>query len=287
MKLGFSQQEIINTAKSLGLPSDGFVQRRVARAFDLVATNKVHEVTDGIFRVRSQYEPDKAYIVNINSGAPSCDCPDGERTINCKHRIASLLYARKQAAAITIVKTTDGEDGDFWKRSWLIAQGNRRTVVYEERDRRLFCNCGAYYNDCEHKQLVIKTVTKELKQKRIVNECGSNEAKALQDKMNGQLTKSENSGNGDAKSPSQPRQLDISDPFQQSEQLDIDQIEGRANEEAKNSYEVWDTFLRCPHDKELHEGGVFRKAKAEGAMQAYQRVIELIEKVGEAKCGRM
>ena len=52
-------------------------------------------------------------------------------------------------------------------------------------------------------------------------------------------------------------------------------------EEAKNSYEVWDTFLRCAHDKELHEGGVFRKAKAEGEMQAYQRVIRMLqEKVG-------
>jgi hypothetical protein len=60
--------------------------------------------------------------------------------------------------------------------------------------------------------------------KRIANECGSAEAKALQDKLNGQLTKSEKKGNGDAKSPSQ---LDLSDPFQESEAYDIDQIEGR------------------------------------------------------------
>jgi hypothetical protein len=46
--------------------------------------------------------------------------------------------------------------------------------------------------------------------------------------LNGQLTKSENSGNGDAKSPSQ---LDLSDPFQEAEALDIDQIEGRRNGE--------------------------------------------------------
>ena len=95
MRLGFSQEQIIDTAKSLGLPTDGFVQRRVARAFDLVETNKVNKVTDGIFRVRSQYDPSKAYIVNVNHGAPMCDCPDGERTINCKHRIASLLYMQK------------------------------------------------------------------------------------------------------------------------------------------------------------------------------------------------
>jgi len=257
MRIGFSQQEIIETAQVLGLPTDGFIQRRVARAYDLVESNKVSQIDDGIFRVRSQYDASKAYIVNVNHGQPSCDCPDGERTVNCKHRIASLLYARKQAAAITIVKTTDGEDGDFWRRCWLITQGNRRIVVYEEHDGRLFCNCGAYYQDCEHKQLVIKTVTNELKaialeesttgnfgfavipfrplkEKPVVNECGSNEAKALQDQMNGQIDSQNDNGNG-AKAPSQPTKLDLRDPFQQSEQLDIDQIEGRLNGELAHS----------------------------------------------------
>ena len=66
---------------------------------------------------------------------------------------------------------------------------------------------------------------------KIVNECGSNEVKALQDQMNGQLDSRNGNGNGAHKAPSQPMQLDLSDPFQQSEQLDIDQIEGRSNGE--------------------------------------------------------
>ena len=120
----------------------------------------------------------------------------------------------------------------------LIAQGNRRTLVYEELDGRLFCTCGAYYTECKHKQLVINTVKSQL---RFINECGSERAKALQEKMNGQLTKSGNSGNGDAKSPvvmvgdkptsPQPMKLDLRDPFQESESYDIDQIEGRKNGE--------------------------------------------------------
>ena len=231
MRIGFSQQEIIDTAKTLGLPTDGFIQRRVARAFDLVETNKVSQIDDGIFRVRSQYDAGKSYIVNVNHGQPSCDCPDGERTINCKHRIASLLYARKQAQAITIIKTADGEDGDYWRRCWLIAQGNRRTVVYEEHNGRLFCNCGAYYRDCIHKELVIKTVKRELKAiAKPTNECGTEQAKQLQDKFNGQSDSRNDNGNGAHKAPSQP-QLDISDPFQESESYDIDQIEGRKNGE--------------------------------------------------------
>ena len=267
MKLGFSQQEIIGTAKSLGLPTDGFIQRRIARAYDLVESNKVSKIDDGIFRVRSQYEPDKSYIVNLNHGEPSCDCPDGERTINCKHRIASLLYMQKlgkascvvegvveriapsiaesplrasvnsRSQAITIIKTTDGEALDYWRRCWLIVQGNSRPMVYEERDRSLFCNCGAHYEDCEHKQLVIKAVTveravalprlKEFTEKRIVTECGSGRAKEIQERLNSQ----NDNGNGAEKAPSQTMSLDIRDPFQQSEQFDIDQIEGRLNGE--------------------------------------------------------
>jgi len=232
MKLGFSQQEIIGTAKSLGLPTDGFIQRRIARAYDLVESNKVSKIDDGIFRVRSQYEPDKSYIVNVNHGAPYCDCPDGERTINCKHRIASLLYQARQAQAKPLIlkETTDDVPNQFIKRSWFVLEnGNRCLTVVEELNRLVFCNCGAHYdNDCIHKQAVIKSILDD--SKRIANECGSAEAKALQDKLNGQLDSRNGNGNG-AQAPPQTMSLDIRDPFQEAEQLDIDQIEGRLNGE--------------------------------------------------------
>jgi len=234
-----SQDEIRNTVVSLGLPEHPYFMRRTARAMDLLDTGKVNFVGDEIFRVHSQFD-DKIYHVELNHGLPPrCDCADYQKNpgVSCKHIISSLLYARKQA--ITIVKTTDGNESDFWRRSWLIAQGNKRTVVYEEHDGRLFCNCGAYYQDCEHKQLVIRTVTKELKQKRITNECGTDQAKAIQEKLNGQIDSQNDNGNGatggfvtaDNHQQAPSQQLDLSDPFQESEQLDIDQIEGRANGE--------------------------------------------------------
>jgi len=65
--------------------------------------------------------------------------------------------------------------------------------------------------------------------KRVVNECGTERAKELQNKLNGQSDSRKNNGNG-AKAPSQ-MQLDITDPFQEAEALDIDQIEGRKNGE--------------------------------------------------------
>jgi hypothetical protein len=65
---------------------------------------------------------------------------------------------------------------------------------------------------------------------RIVNECGTDRAKEIQDKLNGQLDSQKNNGNG-AQAPSQTMSLDLRDPFQEVEQLDIDQIEGRRNGE--------------------------------------------------------
>ncbi len=237
-----SQDEIRNTVVSLGLPEHPYFMRRTARAMDLLDTGKVNFVGDEIFRVQSQFD-DTIYHVELNHGTPKgrkcvlsstgCTCADHQKNpgVLCKHMIAATIYSKQAPVArneaITIVKTTNGNEGDFWRRCWLIAQGNRRTLVYEERDGRLFCNCRAHYKDCEHKQLVIKTVKSQL---RFVNECGTEQAKQLQDKLNSQSDSQGNNGNG-AKAPSQPMQLDLSDPFQQSEQLDIDQIEGRSNGE--------------------------------------------------------
>ena len=259
-----SQDEIRNTVVSLGLPEHPYFMRRTVRAISLLDTGKVNFVGDDIFRVQSQFD-DTIYHVELNHGNPGCTCADHQKNpgVWCKHMIAATVYRKQsqvaQNEAITIIKTTDGEASDWWKRCWLIKQDNRRIMVYEEpdlrldfakevegvrnqdKDGRLFCNCGAFYGDCEHKQLVIQNVKSQL---RFINECGTEQAKQLQEKLNGQLTKSEVSGNGDAKSPvvmvwlselknllsgdkptsPQPMKLDLRNPFQQSEQNDIDQI---------------------------------------------------------------
>ena len=82
MKSTISQEKISQTAVCLGIPDVAFTQRRIARAFDLVATNKVHEVShsEGLYRVHSQYD-DKIYTVEVNHGRPHCTCKDNERTI--------------------------------------------------------------------------------------------------------------------------------------------------------------------------------------------------------------
>ena len=81
---------------------------------------------------------------------------------------------------------------------------------------------------CKHSIAALVWLHNNGNGKRILTECGTERAKEIQEKLNGQLTKSENSGNGDVKSPSQ---LDLSNPFEESESYDVDQIEGRKNGE--------------------------------------------------------
>jgi hypothetical protein len=64
--------------------------------------------------------------------------------------------------------------------------------------------------------------------KKVVNECGSNEALELQNKLNVQLDSRNDKGNGAVKNA---LSLDLSNPFEESESYDIDQIEGRRNGE--------------------------------------------------------
>ena len=244
MKSTISQEKISETAVRLGIPDHPFVARRIARAFDLVATDKVNEVShdDGFYRVHSQYD-DKIYTVELNHGNPSCTCPDNERTIFCKHSIASMLVAleaKPKARAIARAKLVVYDD-TFDKRNgkrhskygrWIVNDYKVRKgyVVYSDEHGKLHCACGK--KNCRHCKAIRKVTAEGVPTetvgiaprddgKRIENECGTSEAKSLQDELNG------NNGTGDNNLVH--HQLDTSNPFQECEQLDIDQIEGRSN----------------------------------------------------------
>ena len=230
MTTQISQQEISKTAVRLGIPDHPFTHRRIARAYNLVETNKVNEVSreDGFYRVHSQYN-DKIYTIELNHGNPHCTCPDGERTIFCKHSIASMMVGQEHKAKSLIVKETP--HNEKVKASWVVTDGNEYTTVWQDLNGKICCVCGAYYNkDCIHKQLIRDyydggngwRVRSHALGSKIVNDCGTSEAKALQKKMNG------DNGTGDNQSPVH-HQLDTSDPFQECEQRDIDQINGNGN----------------------------------------------------------
>ena len=200
MKTQFSQEQIQETAVRLGIPDHPFIQRRIARAYDLVESNKVNEISndDGLYRVHSQYD-DKIYTVEVNHGNPHCTCPDNERTIFCKHSIASMMVARKQeqrgrrsgecphrtahkAPVLTVKETAHKETV---KASWVVTDGNEYTNVWQDLNGKICCVCGAYYKrDCIHKQ-AIRDFYADGNGSKITNECGTETAKALQKKLNG------------------------------------------------------------------------------------------------------
>ena len=113
-------------------------------------------------------------------------------------------------------------------------------IIYRDGGGKLICPCGRK-SDCEHRQVVREYLRKKpkprakrrvwtpsayrKKQRSVLrkrSECGSEYAKQLQEGMNGQLPLVQSES---------PSQLNLSDPFQECEQLDIDQIEGRSNGE--------------------------------------------------------
>ena len=246
MKSAISQEQISNTAVRLGIPDVPFTHRRIARAFDLVETNKVNEVShdDGFYRVHSQYD-DKIYTIELDHGNPHCTCPDNERTIFCKHSIASMMMAfeneqrgailqsRKPSAQKASVLTVKETPNPKVKASWVVTDGTVYTNVWQDLNGKICCVCGAYYTkDCVHKPK-IREFQNAGNGSKVVNECGTETAKALQDKLNGSNGKVEHTGVAfgepcDSSNSHPSTQLDTSDPFQESEQRDIDQIEGRS-----------------------------------------------------------
>jgi hypothetical protein len=230
-----SQDEIRNTVVSLGLPEHPYFMRRAARAMDLLDTGKVNFVGDDIFRVHSQFD-ETIYHVELNHGNPGCTCADHQKNpgVLCKHMIAATIYSKQaQPKALTIYDDT--ANSYHGRGRWIVTDhvAKIRYQIYRDKYGGLHCPCerGRKGKDCEHKKAIREYIGNNGggNGSKITNECGSQEALSLQNKLNGQLPKSGNNGNGDAKSPSQ--HLDISDPFQESEFYDIEQIEGRKNGE--------------------------------------------------------
>ena len=204
-KLTLTADNLKFACAELGISDDKHTLRRAARGFDLYYRGCVEHVNNHTFRVESQYNR-QSYQVTLHYGATKpygyCTCQDwmnysGDMDVPnvdhwCKHMISAALW----------LHTNGGGNGS-----------------------------------------------------KPTSECGTSRAKAIQAKLNSQLNKSGTNGTGATggfvregvvsthrtladnhhKAPSQPTQLDISagvavsnfpsNPFQQSEQLDIDQIE--------------------------------------------------------------
>jgi len=196
----------------LGIQDDSHTLRRAARAFDLYHSGKVEHVNDHTFVVASQYDRQRPYQVTLH---PPLPLPRGEG--------ATKMYGYCTCQDwMNYSGDMDVPNVDFWCKHmisaalWLHNNGNGNGNG----------NLTSIKNECR------LDLTKEvdLGMSNQDKECGTDEAKAIQAKLNGQIDSLGNNGNGAKQAPSQP-QLDISDPFQECESYDIDQVEGRRDGE--------------------------------------------------------
>jgi hypothetical protein len=209
MKLGISQ-EVNNgngrkplvtsdnlkfACQELGIPDDAHTLRRAARAFDLYHSGKVEHQRDHTFRVASQYDRQEPYKVMIKQ---------------TKHLKAGCYAYCTCEDWMNYSGDQDLPDVNFWCKHSIAV-----LVWLNNNNGSVRC----------------VDTTPSTGRKRIANECGTEQAKQLQNKLNSQSDSPNNNGNGAQKAPSQPTKLDLNDPFQESESLDIDQIEGRKNGE--------------------------------------------------------
>ena len=139
--------------------------------------------------------------------------------------IAATIY-NKQAQAKLLTIYDDTNNSYHGRGRWIVTDHKARVkyIVYRESNGTLICPCGRK-GDCEHRKAIREYLNNGGGNgSKITNECGSEHAKALQDKMNGQLNSQNDNGNGAKQAPS--LNIDPSaKPFMESDELDAKQIE--------------------------------------------------------------
>ena len=89
-----TEGEMKATAAAMGLPTDRDTLRRVARANAILFHGLVKATAlDYLYRVESQFQQDKTYLVIQLEKQYQCTCPDyTKRQLPCKHAIAVQAY---------------------------------------------------------------------------------------------------------------------------------------------------------------------------------------------------
>jgi len=224
MKLVFSQPEIKGTLAELNLPEHSYYMRRAARALDIVNQDKVHFLGEDVFRVDSQFDA-KFYHVELNHGNPGCSCEDFKKNgVMCKHMIAATIYNKEsQANQLTIYDDT--ANSHLGRGRWIVTDPKARAkfIIYRDGKGNLHCPCNR--KDCEHRKAIREYDGGGDGRGRVVeNECGSETAKELQRKLNGQSDSQGNNGNGAHQAPSQDNIDKSSIPFLEADAMDTQQF---------------------------------------------------------------
>ena len=89
-----TENEMKATAAAMGLPTDRSTLKRIARANSTLFNGLVKAtVLDYLYKVESQYQQDRTYLVIQQEKRLECTCPDfTKRLLPCKHAIAVQAY---------------------------------------------------------------------------------------------------------------------------------------------------------------------------------------------------
>ena len=89
-----TEGEMKAAAAAINLPSDRSSLRRIARANAILFNGLVKATAlDYLYRVESQFQQDKTYLVIQLEKQYQCTCPDyTKRQLPCKHAIAVQAY---------------------------------------------------------------------------------------------------------------------------------------------------------------------------------------------------
>ncbi len=127
-----TEGEMKAAATAMDLPTDRSSLRRVARA-NAILFNKLVKATalDYLYRVESQFQQDKTYLVIQQEGGYQCTCPDfTKRQLPCKHAIAVQAYNSLVDLAYReeVVEAYD-PDGRYYRFLKLVPASNQIPVV--------------------------------------------------------------------------------------------------------------------------------------------------------------
>jgi len=89
-----TETEMKATAAAMNLPTNRDTLRRIARANAILFNGRVKSTAlDYLYKVESQFQQDKTYLVIQQEGGYQCTCPDfTKRQQPCKHSIAVQAY---------------------------------------------------------------------------------------------------------------------------------------------------------------------------------------------------
>ena len=209
-KVTLTADNLKYACKVLDIPDDKHTLRRAARAFDLYHSGKIEHISrkafalsgeshrvDHTFNVKSQYTERLPYQVHISA-------------VLSTEKRRSLPRSKSGVSYCTCP-------------DWMNYSGDM-----DYPDVHFHCKHAIAARVWLHNN--------NGNGKRVVNECGTETAKALQDKLNGDggnNGSNANNGNGGNHPPSHDlyQMLDPSNPFDECELRDIEQIEGKGNGE--------------------------------------------------------